>query len=52
MDPEKESLIEQFINVAGVDRDRAKFFLESSSWDLSVRIWKQNAYFENIISTS
>lgn len=38
MDPMKESLIEQFINVAGVDKDRAKFFLESSSWDLSLAI--------------
>ncbi|XP_029637017.1 NSFL1 cofactor p47 isoform X2 [Octopus sinensis] len=36
MDPGQESLVEQFIKVTEVDRDRAKFFLESSSWDLEL----------------
>lgn len=39
MDPGQESLVEQFIKVTEVDRDRAKFFLESSSWDLEVFIY-------------
>ncbi|GAB1602859.1 NSFL1 cofactor p47-like isoform X1 [Argonauta hians] len=36
MDPEQENLVEQFIKVTEVDRDRAKFFLESASWNLEL----------------
>lgn len=29
-------LLDQFINVTGVDRGRAKFYLESAAWNLQV----------------
>ena len=33
---EKSGLISQFINVSGVSEERAKFYLESASWNLEV----------------
>ena len=35
-DGAKESQIAEFAGVTGVDTDRAKFFLESSNWQLQV----------------
>ncbi|GAB6022198.1 hypothetical protein CHUAL_006333 [Chamberlinius hualienensis] len=39
-------LLEQFINVTGVDNDRAKFYLESSAWNLQVAL---ASYYEEDI---
>ena len=33
---ERSGLISQFINVSGVSEERAKFYLESASWNLEV----------------
>ena len=33
---ERRSLISRFVNVSGVSEERAKFFLESASWNLEV----------------
>ena len=42
-DSARESQIAEFSNVTGVDSDRAKFFLESSNWQLQVISLKQNS---------
>ena len=36
MDRSKEDLIDNFINITGVTNDRARFYLESSAWNLEV----------------
>lgn len=33
-----QDLLDQFINVTGVDQDRAKFYLESAAWNLQVAL--------------
>jgi len=33
---DKRRLISEFVDVTGADEDAAKFFMESSSWDLPV----------------
>ena len=34
---ERESLISRFVSVSGLSEERAKFYLESASWNLEVR---------------
>lgn len=36
-DKAKEDKIDNFIRITDVDRDRARFYLESSGWNLEVR---------------
>lgn len=33
----QESLVDSFIGITGVDRERAIFFLQSAAWNLDVR---------------
>jgi hypothetical protein len=33
---DQQNLISQFIEITGVEETRAKFYLESSGWDLNV----------------
>ena len=33
----QESLIDSFIAITGVDKERAAFFLQSAAWNLDVR---------------
>lgn len=35
---ERDDLISQFTGITGLDADRAKFYLESSAWQLDVSI--------------
>jgi hypothetical protein len=34
---DRDELLSQFTDVTGVDAERAKFYLESSAWQLEVR---------------
>ena len=34
----QSELIASFTNITGVDADRARFYLESSGWNLDVRL--------------
>ena len=38
MADQKESIIQQFVGVTGIDHDRARFYLESASWNLEVTL--------------
>jgi hypothetical protein len=51
---DKQQLVEQFTNVTGIDADRAKFYLESASWNLEVSgIEKStNSLLLNVFSTN
>ena len=37
-DKAKEDMIDNFVNITSVDKDRARFYLESSAWNLEVHI--------------
>lgn len=39
---DQQNLISQFIEITGVEETRAKFYLESSGWDLNV---SSNLYY-------
>lgn len=36
------SLLADFVNITAVDEERAKFYLESSNWQLEVRFFINN----------
>lgn len=38
-DGNHDEVLSEFTGVTGVDKDRAKFYLESANWDLSVNIY-------------
>ncbi|KAI8783953.1 NSFL1 cofactor p47 [Biomphalaria glabrata] len=42
-DEDRESLVQQFISVTGVETNRAKFYLESSAWNLELAM---SSFFE------
>ena len=46
MDRSKEDLIDNFVNITGVTNDRARFYLESSAWNLEVNF---QAHYRDII---
>lgn len=33
--------LQQFLTVTGIDEERARFFMESSAWDLEVSLYCQ-----------
>lgn len=44
-----DELIQHFTAVSGADAERAKFFLESAAWDLSVGNYVTNIVLTNFI---
>lgn len=35
---DRDNLLSEFVNITAVDQERAKFYLESSAWNLEVKI--------------
>lgn len=51
-DANHDEVLSEFTGVTGIDKERAKFYLESANWDLSVNIHSKCASQCNCVSLS